>query len=91
MFSTQSDNCTPFVCIFDFMFLYAVELEEPKIGIWGRGLIDDGDTLSLLLPEHGSFCFSLEKRFNFPNYSLYTCMFHYEHLAARRIQAKGIL
>ena len=38
MFSIESNNCTPFVHIFD-IFLFAAELEEPKIGIWGRGLI----------------------------------------------------
>ena len=37
MFSTQSDNCTPFVHIFD-IFLFDAELEEPKIGISGKGL-----------------------------------------------------
>ena len=38
MFSTQSDNCTSFVHILDIIFLFAAELEEPKIGIWGKGL-----------------------------------------------------
>ena len=38
MFSSQSDNCTPFVNIFDIIFLFAAELEEPKIGISGKGL-----------------------------------------------------
>ena len=39
MFSTQSDNCIPFVHIFFYiMFLFAAELDEPKIGIWGKGL-----------------------------------------------------
>ena len=33
MFSTQSDNCIPFAHIFDIIFLFAVALEEPKIGI----------------------------------------------------------
>ena len=33
MFSTQSDNCTPFVHIFDIILLFTAELEEPKIGI----------------------------------------------------------
>ena len=33
MFSTQLDNCTPFVHIFDIIFLFTPELEEPKIGI----------------------------------------------------------
>ena len=36
--STQSDNCTPFVHILDIIFLVAAELEEPKIGISGKGL-----------------------------------------------------
>ena len=39
MFSTQSDNCTPFVHIFDIIFSFAAELEEPEIGISGKGLI----------------------------------------------------
>ena len=38
MFSTQSDNCSQFVHIFDIIFSFAAELEEPKIGIWGKGL-----------------------------------------------------
>ena len=38
MFSTQSDSCNPFVHIFDIIFLFAAELEEPKIGLWGEGL-----------------------------------------------------
>ena len=38
MLATQSDNCTPFVNIFDIIFLFAAELKEPKIGIWGKGL-----------------------------------------------------
>ena len=33
-------NYMPFVYIFDIMFLFAVELEEPKIGICGKELID---------------------------------------------------
>ena len=37
-FSTQSDNCLPFVYIFSIVFLFAVELEEPKIGMGGKGL-----------------------------------------------------
>ena len=31
-FSTQSDNSAQFVHIFDIIFLFAAELEEPKIG-----------------------------------------------------------
>ena len=38
MFSTQSDNCTPFVHIFDIVLSFAAELEEPKTGIPGKGL-----------------------------------------------------
>ena len=38
MFSTQSDNCTPFVLIDDIISLFAAELEAPKIGISGNGL-----------------------------------------------------
>ena len=38
MFSTQSDNCTPFVHILDIIFFFSAELEEPNIGIGGKGL-----------------------------------------------------
>ena len=38
MFSTQSDNCSPFVHIFHIISLFAAEFEEPKIGISGKGL-----------------------------------------------------
>ena len=39
MFCTQSDNCTQLVHIFDIILVFAAELEEPKIGICGKGLI----------------------------------------------------
>ena len=39
MFSTQSGNCIPIGHIFDIISLFAAELEEPKIGIWGKELI----------------------------------------------------
>ena len=32
---------SPLVNIFDIISLFAVELEEPKIGIWGEGLNQD--------------------------------------------------
>ena len=38
MFSTQSENCILFVNIFDIIFLFAAELEEPKICMSGKGL-----------------------------------------------------
>ena len=38
MFSTQEDNCIPFVHIFYIISLFAAELEEPKTGISGKGL-----------------------------------------------------
>ena len=38
MFSTQSDNCVPICPYFSLHFLFAVELEEPKIGTSGIGL-----------------------------------------------------
>ena len=38
MFSYQPDKCTQIVHIFDIIFLFAAPLEEPKIGIWGKGL-----------------------------------------------------
>ena len=47
MFSTQSDNFTPFVHIFDIIFLFVAELEEPIISIWGKGL-------NTILPEYPS-------------------------------------
>ena len=39
MFSTQSEICIH-ICQYFFYFisLFAAELEEPKIGIWGKGL-----------------------------------------------------
>ena len=38
MFSTQTENIFPFVKILDIISLFAAELEEPKIGMWGKGL-----------------------------------------------------
>ena len=39
MFSIQSENCILiFFIIFDIISLFAAELEEPKIGMWGKGL-----------------------------------------------------
>ena len=38
MFSTQSDNCIPVIHIFDTISVFAAQLEEPKIGISGKGL-----------------------------------------------------
>ena len=39
MFSSQSENCRSlFVEIYDIISLFAAELEEPKIGMWGEGL-----------------------------------------------------
>ena len=38
MFYTKSENCTPFVNISDIKYFFAAELEEPKIGILGKGL-----------------------------------------------------
>ena len=37
MFSTVSDTVSLFVYIFDIISLFAVELEESKIGISGEG------------------------------------------------------
>ena len=39
MFSTQSDNCIPFVHIFDIINLFAIELEDPKSSISDKRLI----------------------------------------------------
>ena len=43
MFSTQSENCIPICQYFDItsMSLFAAELDEPKIGMWGKGIIMD--------------------------------------------------
>ena len=38
MFSTQSENCTPFFNIFDIISLFAAEFKKPKIGVSGKGL-----------------------------------------------------
>ena len=40
MFSTQSDNVSPFVHIFDIISFFPAELEESKIAISGKGLIN---------------------------------------------------
>ena len=39
MFSTRSDNYVPIVHVFDIISLFAAALEEPKIGICGKGLM----------------------------------------------------
>ena len=39
IFSNQSDNCIPFVHIFDIIFLFTAEMEKLKTGIWGKGLM----------------------------------------------------
>ena len=38
MFSTRSDNCIPFVHIFDIIFSFAAEFEDPEIPI--RKIVD---------------------------------------------------
>ena len=40
MFSTQSDNCTPFVHIFDTISLFAAKKEGPKLAYEEQGLKD---------------------------------------------------
>ena len=43
MFSTQSENCIPICQKFLTSYLFAAELEEPKIGISGKkGKLDTG-------------------------------------------------
>ena len=42
MFSTQSGNCIPIYQIFDIISLFADELGDSKIGIWGKGLKQSG-------------------------------------------------
>ena len=44
---------SPFVIIFDIISLFAAELEEPKIGMWGKGLKDLIEALASTL------CFDL--------------------------------
>ena len=44
MFSTQSENCIP-ICQY-VASLFAAELQEPKIGMWGKGLIGTFQLLS---------------------------------------------
>ena len=56
MFSTQSDNSSEFVYIFDIISLFAAEFEEPKIGVSGKGLkkvsaMDLINMFSLVLEE----------------------------------------
>ena len=50
MSSTQSDNCAPFVHVLDIIFLFAAELEEPKIEIYGKGL-SSRPTMSYSFPK----------------------------------------
>ena len=38
MFSTQSENCIPICQYFWHHIFIVAELEEPQIGIWGKGL-----------------------------------------------------
>ena len=38
-FQLNQITLSPFVHIFEIIFLFAIELEEPKIGISGKGLI----------------------------------------------------
>ena len=52
MFSTQSDNCTLFVHIFDIIFLFAAVLEEPKIGIPGEGLKELQECMARCTDHH---------------------------------------
>ena len=59
MFSTQSDNCIPinFVNIYDIILLIVAEVEEPKIGISGKGLntwlysIKRSETTAIIYPN----------------------------------------
>ena len=39
-FLHNQKTVSPFVNMFDIIFLIATELEEPKIGMWGKGLIE---------------------------------------------------
>ena len=49
MFSTQSDNCIPLVHIFEIISVFAAELQEPKIGISGKGLTYVKEQLGILV------------------------------------------
>ena len=46
MFSTQSENCIPICQYYDIIPLFAAELEEPKTGMWGKGLMGECNTSS---------------------------------------------
>ena len=59
MFSIQSDNCTPFVHIFDIIFSFAAEMEEPKIDIRGQGLTTSFSKKFLLTNKSASDAVSL--------------------------------
>ena len=53
MFSTQSENCIPICQYFDIISLFAAELVEPKIGVWGKGLMVI-KTWDCMVKGHGS-------------------------------------
>ena len=55
MFSTQSDNCIPICPYFEIINLFAVELEDPKIGISAKEILDLGGKTLYLSFLHGSF------------------------------------
>ena len=38
-FELNQITVSPFVHIFDIISLFAIEFKEPKIGMWGKGLI----------------------------------------------------
>ena len=52
MFLLNQTNSSLFVHIFDIISLFAAELEEPNIGIWGKGLIQVVSNTGLTVLEN---------------------------------------
>ena len=59
MFSTQADNCIPICPYFAIISIFAAELKEPRIGIWGKGLMVG--EMSPFLAQLGSVSFLAHK------------------------------
>ena len=50
-FQLHQITVSPFVHIFDILSLFAIELEEPKIGMLGKGLTQHFQTLTTYFTE----------------------------------------
>ena len=61
LFLPNQITVSPFVHIFDIISLFTVELEEPKIGISGKGLTLYHTMLTLNNPKNGAFEHIMEK------------------------------